>query len=242
MKRIAFVFVLSAMFAPAQTDTELASPDGQLKIAFQTLSPPAPAPGGRGGGRGTVPAPAGAQLQYHVTFHGRPLVDNSPIQVDLEGARPLGGDMKIVFSTPSSTDETYKLVAGRAGTVRNRYKALAIDLEENSGTRRRLRVEARAYDDGVAFRYIVPDQPAIREFRMTGEETEFRIAKDGTAYALELSDFRTMYESEYVKLPVSALAYSHRRMSLKTGREVGGSRVSFLVIFRSFGADQREAR
>jgi alpha-glucosidase len=206
MKRIAFVFGLSAMFAPAQTDTELASPDGQLKIAFQTLTPPAPAPGGRGGGRGTVPAPAGAQLLYHVTFHGRPLVDNSPIQVDLEGARPLGADMKIVLSTPSTTDETYKLVAGRAGAVRNRYEALAIDLEENSGARRKLRVEARAYDDGVAFRYIVPDQPAIREFRMTGEETEFRIAKDGTAYALELPDFRTMYESEYVKLPVSAFA------------------------------------
>jgi hypothetical protein len=31
-------------------------------------------------------------------------------------------------------------------------------------------------------------------------------------------------------------------MSLKTGREVGGSRVSFLVICGSFGADQREAR
>jgi hypothetical protein len=31
-------------------------------------------------------------------------------------------------------------------------------------------------------------------------------------------------------------------MSLKTGREVGGSRVSFLMILGSFGADQREAR
>ena len=30
-------------------------------------------------------------------------------------------------------------------------------------------------------------------------------------------------------------------MSLKTGGEVVGSRVSFLVIFRWFGADQREA-
>jgi hypothetical protein len=39
-----------------------------------------------------------------------------------------------------------------------------------------------------------------------------------------------------------AEAYSHRRMSLKTGREVGGSRVSFLVSFGSFGADHREAR
>ncbi len=37
-------------------------------------------------------------------------------------------------------------------------------------------------------------------------------------------------------------AYSHRRMSLKTGIEVGGSRVPFLVIFGSFWADQREAR
>jgi len=36
-------------------------------------------------------------------------------------------------------------------------------------------------------------------------------------------------------------AYSHRRMSLKVGREGGGSRVSFLLIFGSFGADQREA-
>ena len=38
------------------------------------------------------------------------------------------------------------------------------------------------------------------------------------------------------------IVYSHPRMSLKTGREVGGSGVSFLVIFGSFGADQREAR
>ena len=38
-----------------------------------------------------------------------------------------------------------------------------------------------------------------------------------------------------------AEAYSHRRMSLKTGREIGVSRVSFLVIFGLSGADQREA-
>lgn len=199
------LFLLAAL-ASAQTAPELASPGGQLKIAFQTLAPPPPAaPGGRGGGRGAA-APQGTQLMYSVTFHGRALIDPSPIQVDLEGARPLGADVRIVSSTPSTADETYRLIAGRASTVRNHYNALALDLEENSGNRRKLRVEARAYDDGVAFRYIVPQQPAIREFRMTAEETEFRIAKDGTAYALELPDFRTMYESEYLKLPISAFA------------------------------------
>jgi alpha-glucosidase len=202
--KLAGSFLFLAALASAQTSPELSSPDGQLKIAFQTLAPPPPpATAGRGGGRGAAAA-AGAQLLYSVAFHGRALIDPSPIQITLEGARPLGADMRIVGVTPSNADETYKLVAGRASTVRNHYNALAVDLEENSGAHRKLRVEARAYNDGVAFRYIVPDQPAIREFRLTAEDTEFRMAKDGTAYAMELPDFRTMYESEYLKLPVSA--------------------------------------
>src|SRR5262249_51186238 len=46
--------------------------------------------------------------------------------------------------------------------------------------------------------------------------------------------------SNLVKAP-GERAYSHRRMSLKTCREVDGSRFSFRVVFGSFGADQREA-
>ncbi len=72
--------------------------------------------------------------------------------------------------------------------------------------RRELQVEARVYDDAVAFRYVVPDQRAIREFRLSNESTEFRIAKDATTYALVLPHYRTMYESEYLKLPASAFA------------------------------------
>ena len=205
MKFAGSLFLMAAL-GWAQSGPEIASPNGQLKISFQTLAMRVQAAeGGRGGGRGASAA-GGAQLMYSVSFQGHALIDASPIQVDLEGARPLGADMRIVNHATSSVDDTYRLIAGRASTVRNHYNALTIELEENSGTLRKLRIEARAYDDGVAFRYIVPEQKAIREFRETGEETEFRIAKDGTAYALELPDFRTMYESEYLKLPVSAFA------------------------------------
>ena len=35
-------------------------------------------------------------------------------------------------------------------------------------------IEARAYDDGVAFRYIVPEQAGVKELRITNEAHEFR--------------------------------------------------------------------
>jgi alpha-glucosidase len=109
-----------------------------------------------------------------------------------------------VKATPSSKDETYHLVTGKASEVRDHYNALRVELEEASGMGRQLVMEARAYDDAIAFRYVVPEQRALRNFQLTQEHTEFRISKDATTYALELPNFRSMYESEYIKLPITA--------------------------------------
>jgi hypothetical protein len=67
-------------------------------------------------------------------------------------------------------------------------------------------MEARAYDDAVAFRYLVPEQSALQEFRLAKEGTEFRISKDPFIYALFLPNFRSMYESEFLKLSASSLS------------------------------------
>ena len=45
---------------------------------------------------------------------------------------------------------------GKANPIRNVARTLAVDVEETRAPFRKLTVEARAYDDGVAFRYIVP--------------------------------------------------------------------------------------
>ena len=184
--------LLAATLAGAQsTPVSLKSPNGQLEIAFDCVP---------------VGSSASSQLVYSVTFHGKPLITQSALQLTLQGARPLGANVQIVKQTPSQIDETYRLVTGKASVVRNHYNALRLDVEEATGPRRQMAIEARAYDDAVAFRYIVPDQRALREFRLTRENTEFRISKDATTYALVLPHFRTMYESEYLKLNASAFA------------------------------------
>ena len=171
----------------------LKSPDGNLVITFETVA-------------GDKPSSSGGKLVYTVSFRGKQLMDRSALSLELQGHRPLGGDARIVKATPSQTDETYRLIVGKTGSVRNRYNALRIEIEENSGLRRKLEIEARAYDEAVAFRYLVPKQPTLSEFRLAKEKTEFRVSKDALTYSLVLPNDRSMYESEYIKLPISAFS------------------------------------
>ena len=202
------------MGAPAGAAATLRSPDGRLTIDIETVVNPAP-------------NTAGGQLVYSVTFEGKPLVDESALKLELEGQRPLGTDVRIVHASTSATDSTYRLITGKTSEVRDHYNAVRIDLEETGGMGRRLAMEARAYDDAVAFRYVVPKQNALREFRLTKEDTEFRIAKDATTYALELPNYRSMYESEFVKLAAQRVLQSRRRGEQGIDRAAavdGGSR------------------
>jgi alpha-glucosidase len=192
-----WLLVIAAGTAAAQPPEEasLASPDGRLRIVFQTVTEAQP---------GAVPG--GGQLVYAVSFQGQPLLEPSALRLELQGQRPLGTSVRIAAATPAEADETYRLVAGKASSVGNHYRTLRLDLEETTGLRRKLVVEARAYDHAMVFRYVVPDQASLAALRLTQERTEFRLSQDAIAYALVLPNHRSMYESEFLKLPVSAFS------------------------------------
>jgi alpha-glucosidase len=178
-----------------------------LVLVIETQVPAPLSPGPTGLGAAPVGANPGAeQLVYRVMFRGKPLIETSALRLELDGQRPLGSDVRIVNVVPSSADETYQLVAGKVSQVRNHYNAARVELEEPNGLRRRLTIEARAYDDAIALRYVVPEQNAVRTCRLTKERTEFRISKDATTYSLLLPNFHSTYESEFVKLPISAFS------------------------------------
>jgi alpha-glucosidase len=145
------------------------------------------------------------QITYSVSFLGKPLITASSLRLNLADQPPLGANVRIVNTTTSEMDEFYHLTTGKVSAVRNHAKTLTVELEEGVEPHRRLTLEARAYDDAIAFRYIVPEQAALKSFELAGESTEFCICKDPTLYALMLPHFRSMYESEYVKLQASSL-------------------------------------
>jgi alpha-glucosidase len=145
------------------------------------------------------------QLAWSVSYRGKPVIARSVLGLEIQDQAVLGPSVRITGSRPGSVDETYSMPHGKANPIRNVARTLAVDLEENAPRSRKFTVEARAFDDGIAFRYIVPDQPQIKELRLVNERTEFQFAREATAYPLVLANFRTSYEDNYRTLPLSAL-------------------------------------
>ncbi len=168
-----------------QNTLQLASPNGQIVF---TLS------------AGITAQPA---LRYSVDFRGKRLIEESELGLDLQGAAPLGPAMFKVGATLGSVDKSYTIPVGKTKDVRDHYNSLTVDFQSEPGVK--FSVEVRAFDDGVAFRYLVPEQTDISKARITGERTQFRYSKDATVYPLVVNGFQSSYEDDYIVKPVSGI-------------------------------------
>ena len=166
------------------------SPDGSLTISLAIAAKP-------------QPYVAGERLYYRVTYKGAPVLADSPLGLDLAGAAALDHDLEVVGSEKRSNDSTWENAFGAKRTVPDKYNELVVSLREKSAPNRRMDVVLRAYDEGVAFRYVLPKQEAIGEFTVAAETTGFYFAQDASAFALNLGRWDTSNEGEYLRTPLA---------------------------------------
>lgn len=167
------------------------SPNGEVEIVISDR--PAARPG--------TPA-----LSYRVNYRGKPVVVDSGLGLDLAG-QPLllpTAPRRVSVGTDEA-DETYRVPAGKSNPIRNHYKSAAIEYVETEGGRRPIGLEVRAYDDGAALRYVIPEQPAHGLVNITRERTQFRLGKDAVSYPIILPNHENPYEGAYHEHPVEHL-------------------------------------
>jgi alpha-glucosidase len=137
------------------------------------------------------------QARYAVSRKGETILAPSGLGLVLDQGGRLSYGLTLTGATPTTVDQTYDLVVGKARTVRDHYNELTVDFAEPGATGRKLKVVFRAYNDGVAFRYVLPDQPALAGVSIRNEETIFDFAADYRCWALNLGKFGTSHEGEY---------------------------------------------
>jgi alpha-glucosidase len=192
---LASVFTLAVILCPlasAQAPVVLKSPDGGLELSIAQI-------------RGEAVQEAGGQLAYRIAFRGKPVLDWSNLGLMLDGAPELGSAVRIVSAKTSANDQTWNSIAGKANPIRDHYNAVTVETTETGAEGRQLAIEARAYDDGIAFRYSIPEQPRLKDLRISNEATQFHFHKDPTTWSLILRDFQTSSEDDYHELTISAL-------------------------------------
>ncbi len=188
---VLFCGAISAFGQPEDVVT-LKSPDG--KIEFRLLDGPP--------WDTSLPHP---HLTYQIEFNGKRLIDTSHLGYDIDNALPLGHKLGLMNVTRESIDETYTLISGKAKTIRANYNEVIAEYLQNGSLGRRLNIEARVFNDGVAFRYVIPQTMNLESFRVVNEITEFAFAKDAESYPLILRSFQTPYEDRYSRLALSTI-------------------------------------
>jgi alpha-glucosidase len=189
-------FLLFSAMAEAQSANagpiRVASPNGQIVVILSGAD-----------GASSSGASPGDSLRYAVEFHGKRLFDESALGLKIEGQPALGPGMRIDSVKTGTVDETYTIPVGKTSSVRDNYNSAHVHCDDAAG--RRLWLDIRAYDDGLAFRYFVPEQPAFDKVDIEHELTAFRYSKDATLYPLVLDGFQSSYEDEYQMRQVSGL-------------------------------------
>ncbi len=102
------------------------------------------------------------QVAYSVEFNGRPIISKSRLGVELSGGA-FAGAVQVTGSQTDSHDETWMPVWGPFSAVRDHYNELTLDLAEVDAPKRTMQVILRAYDNGVAFRYVFPEQKNLTD-------------------------------------------------------------------------------
>ncbi len=105
-----------------------------------------------------------SRLAYQIFEAGHVLVDTSYLGIDVLNQEPLLGQNLGLTATQSAKA--------------NGYNSMMVEYMQNGSLGRRLAVEVRVADDGVAFRYVIPKSTPLEEILIADEATEFAIGPD----------------------------------------------------------------
>ena len=175
MLRLILTLFAVAFAATAMAETPVVrSPDGRNSIALAL--------------------DAQGRPNYSVARDGDPIIAPSPVTLTLDKG-PAGIALRLTGIERRDADELWHPVTGKTSSVRDHFSEAVIHLTD--ARQRRFDVILRAYDDGVAFRTIVPVQPHANEVIVVGEETGFYFPKDYRCWGFNVGRFQTSHEGEF---------------------------------------------
>lgn len=158
-------------------------------------------------GEVAIPSPAGhAEIRieddasrFSVRWRGETVVAASPLGLEFDGA-PAFGALALESREDIEVDRSIPLIATKASVARDHYRGATLTFRETGADARRLIIDVRAYDDGVAFRYRIDDPAPVR---LKDERTAFVLAGDPQCLATEVNG---SHEMLFERLAVSQLS------------------------------------
>ncbi|WP_294556192.1 glycoside hydrolase family 97 protein [uncultured Bacteroides sp.] len=166
------VFLCLVLSLHAQKKLELVSPNGELKVSFNLSD----------------------KIYYSIDYNGEVLLKDNSLQLTLKN-QVLGQNPKLRRQKRTSVNERLTpVVPLKYAGIDNSYNQLALTFKDYS-------VEFRAFDDGVAYRFVTSLKGGVE---VMGEEFAINFPADYLLHLQQPGGFKTAYEESYTHVQSDA--------------------------------------
>ena len=169
----------AAQTIDAASRASVQSPNGNLKLEFYQKQA----------------ADGSRTLHYTVAYKRRPVIKESLLDLQLdnhlsEQAMALKVDrhanwfenLAIRAVRHTSADRSWTPRTGETAQIRDHFNAMRVELVKDDNPIYPMAIEFRAYDEGVALRYVFPENEKGTYYRITQENTEFALPQGSKAW------------------------------------------------------------
>ena len=161
--------------------------------AFSLLSPD---------GKVEAKVAASDSLQYSILMDGEIIITPSKLCMALADNLEIGNDVSLELDARAEVDDSWEAVAGPRKNIKNQYNMMVLNVREKANGLK-YKLEFRAYDYGVAFRYIFDRNTNHSNWEINEELTEFNFEGDYKCWPLLLGSYTTMQETVYSECKLS---------------------------------------
>ncbi len=222
-KRILFCMVFSSLFSvfsASATSLKIHSPDKRISVEVTDVN---------------------KRPQYRVLKGTEEVVALSQLGLVFAKLPEFASGFTIKDSSHTQVDATWEQPWGERRLVSDHHNELLVNFASDKDTlpNYRFSIRFRVFNDGIGFRYEMPQQSDIKRVNIVDEMTEFFVVPESTSWWVPARGWNR-YEYIYKETPVEDIDRVHTPFTLRTPT---GTFVSIheaaLVDYAAFSLDQR---
>ncbi|RBP51357.1 alpha-glucosidase [Arenicella xantha] len=152
-------------------------------------------------------------LRYHVERAGETVIQSSLLGMRFAHHHGFDEHLKITDSHSSSNNTLWEQPWGERREVRDHHNELLLNVERTDH-KQLINVRARVFNDGIGFRYELPQQEGLSEVAITEEFTEFNMDQNATAWWIPARKWNR-YEYLYQTSTVDQMEMVHTPVTMR---------------------------
>lgn len=156
----------------------------------------------------------GGEVRYAVNYKDSALIKPSKLGYKFKNAKDLDGGFRINSYEKSQFNETWTQVWGENKEIVDNYNQLSVYLQEKGGLKRKMNLIFKVYDDGIGFRYVLPEQENLDSINIIQELTEFNFSENHDGWYIP-GNFDS-YEILYKKAPIKEIKSANTPITIET--------------------------